>query len=59
MIVIRIANENDDSTNWSEGLYLSDMRTIHFYCYKKSTKSKAFLNCTISKRKATFFISIN
>ncbi|CAD8069734.1 unnamed protein product [Paramecium primaurelia] len=53
MIAIKFKN-----TKWSEGLYLSDMRTIHFsMLLRQEDKSKIFMQCVIVKKKATFFVT--
>lgn len=53
MIAIKLKN-----TKWSEGIYLSDMRTIHFSLNNKFDENKnEFMRCIITKKKSTFFVT--
>lgn len=47
--------EDDKWSKWSHGMYLSDIKQSHFYC-SNGAKSRLYFECSISKRKSTFYI---
>lgn len=64
MVVCRLVEKNLSKKSlwrWSGGIYVAELRTVHFYCSKKhhsQSTSKLFFKAVITKHKSTFYISI-
>jgi hypothetical protein len=45
--------------SWSGSIYLAELRTVNFYCTKKTDKyARIFFKAIITKNKSTFYITI-
>ena len=64
MIVFRLSEKDKKHSSkkslwrWSGGIYVSELRTVHFYCSKKNSMSKLFFKAVITKTKSTFYITV-